>query len=129
MILIYNPRNLIKAENLQTENLSFNNNDILSLNNSDINFPINGTGVTHFRKNVNHVGNVDVTGNITIPGNLTVGGNFTFGNEESDTINFSKVDFEQDIVPNRTEDLLNLGSATKRWNDIHTAKLDIGDIQ
>ena len=121
-------RNLIKAENLQTENLSFNNNDISSLNNSDINFQPNGTGVTHFRKNVNHVGNVDVTGNITIPGNLTVGGNFTFGNEESDTINFSKVDFEQDIVPNRTEDLLNLGSATKRWNDIDTAKLDIGDI-
>lgn len=124
-----NSQNLIRAEQLHTDNLVFNNNDITSLSNSDINFQPHGTGVTHFKTNVNHVGDIDVSGNITIPGNLTVGGNFTFGNESSDTINFSKVDFEQDIVPRRTEDLLNLGSPSKVWNNVTAAKAKFGDIE
>jgi len=124
-----NSANLVRAEQLHTDNLVFNNNDITSLSNSDINFQPHGTGITHFRKNVNHIGDIDVTGNVTIPGNLSVGGNFVFGDEETDTINFSLVDFSQDIVPNRTEDNLNLGSPTKVWNNVTAAKAKFGDIE
>ena len=127
--IILNSPGIIHAETLKTENLQFDTRVISSMaNNDDIVFDPNQSGKVHFLKNTKVTGNVNATGNVTIPGNVTVGGNFDLGNQETDTVDFDFVRFTQDLVPNRTEDLLNLGSATKRWNDINSGMADIGDI-
>lgn len=119
----------IRAEELRTENLRFNDNLITSLSNSDIMFDPNGSGRTHFLKSVVQLGNMHANGNITISGNVSTGGTFNFGDEASDTLNFGSVDFSQDINPRRTEDLLNLGSPTKMWNNVTAGKAVFGDIE
>lgn len=119
----------IRAEELRTENLRFNDNLITSLSNSDITFDPNGSGRTHFLKSVAQLGNMHANGNITISGNVSTGGTFNFGDEASDTLNFGSVDFSQDITPRRTEDLLNLGSPTKMWNNVTAGKAVFGDIE
>ena len=122
----------IKIDNLKTtgvRKLQINNNDIMSFeNNDDIVFNPNQSGVTNFLKDTNVNGNVSATGNVVVPGNVTAGGNFDLGNQSTDTVDFDFVKFTQDLVPRRTEDLLSLGSATKRWNDINAGMLDVGDI-
>ena len=91
-------------------------------------FNPNQTGTTQFKKNTKVTGDASATGNVTVPGNVLVGGNFDIGDQATDTIDFDFVRFQQDLVPRRTDDLLNLGSATKKWNDINTGMADIGDI-
>tara|TARA_B100000886_G_scaffold79811_1_gene51816 strand:+ start:3643 stop:5100 length:1458 start_codon:yes stop_codon:yes gene_type:complete len=118
----------IKIDNLKTENLQVNGRQISSLGGFDIVFNPNQTGTTQFKKNTKVTGDASATGNVTVPGNVLVGGNFDIGDQATDTIDFDFVRFQQDLVPRRTEDLLNLGSATKKWNDINTGMADIGDI-
>ena len=119
----------IQAEELRTENLTFDGHTIGSLSNSDITFDPNGAGITNILKSVVQTGNMHADGNITIAGNVSTGGTFNFGDDASDTLNFGSVDFSQDVVPRRTEDLLNLGSATKMWNNVTAAKARFGDIE
>tara|TARA_X000001036_G_scaffold425221_1_gene451195 strand:- start:1354 stop:2814 length:1461 start_codon:yes stop_codon:yes gene_type:complete len=127
--IILNSPGIVHAETLKTENLQFDTRVISSMaNNDDIVFDPNQSGKVHFLKNTKVTGNVNATGNVVIPGNVTVGGNFDIGNQATDTVDFDFVRFQQDLVPNRTEDLLNLGSTTKRWNDINSGMADIGDI-
>lgn len=130
--IILNAVENIKIDRLQTtgvRNLEVNGNDIRTFqNNDDIVFDPNQSGKTHFLKNTKVTGNATATGNVTIPGNVTVGGNFDLGNQETDTVDFDFVKFTQDLVPRATTDLLNLGSATKKWNDINSGMADIGDI-
>ena len=121
--------NLIRAEELRTENLTFNNHAIGSLSNSDITFTPHGAGQTNFLKPVVQIGNLQVDTNITVAGDVSTGGTFNFGDGSGDTVSFGNVDFSQDIVPRRTEDLLNLGSATKMWNNVTTGKARFGDIE
>ena len=122
----------IKIDRLQTtgtQRIELNDNDIRAYqNNDDIVFNPNQSGKTHFKKNTKVSGNVNATGNVTVPGNVTVGGKFDLGDAETDTVDFDFVRFQQDLVPRATTDLLNLGSATKKWNDINTGMADIGDI-
>ena len=130
--IILNAVENIKIDRLQTtgvRNLEVNGNDIKTFqNNDDIVFDPNQSGKTHFLKNTRVTGNATATGNVTIPGNVTVGGNFDLGNQETDTVDFDFVKFTKDLVPRATTDLLNLGSATKKWNDINSGMADIGDI-
>tara|TARA_B100000683_G_scaffold96861_2_gene95667 strand:+ start:61008 stop:62465 length:1458 start_codon:yes stop_codon:yes gene_type:complete len=119
----------IKIDNLKTDNLQVNGRLISSLGGFDIVFDPNQTGTTQFKKNTTVTGNVSATGNVTVPGNVLVGGNFDIGDQATDTIDFDFVNFSQDLLPRRTEDLLNLGSATKTWKDINTGKGQIGDIE
>ena len=122
----------IKIDRLQTtgtQRIELNDNDIRAYqNNDDVVFNPNQSGKTHFKKNTKVSGNVNATGNVTVPGNVTVGGKFDLGDAETDTVDFDFVRFQQDLVPRATTDLLNLGSATKKWNDINTGLADIGDI-
>ena len=119
----------IKIDNLKTDNLQVNGRQISSLGGFDITFNPNQTGTTQFKKNTLVTGDVSATGNVTVPGNVLVGGNFDIGDQASDTIDFDFVNFSQDLLPRRTEDLLNLGSPTKTWKDINTGKAQIGDIE
>ena len=130
--IILNAVENIKIDRLQTtgtQRLELNDNDIRTYqNNDDIVFNPNQSGRTHFLKDTKVTGNATATGNVTIPGNVTVGGNFDLGNTATDTVDFDFVRFTQDLVPRATTDLLNLGSTTKRWNDINAGMADIGDI-
>ena len=113
---------------MHTEKLTFNDNYIGSLNNSNIVLDPNGAGVVNF-PSTKIQGNVSTTGNITIPGNITVGGTINFGDAPTDTLDFDFLDFTQDLVPHTTAGLHNLGSATNIWNNVNTGKAIIGDIE
>jgi|TARA_B110000438_G_scaffold113515_1_gene111317 hypothetical protein len=127
--IILNSQGIIKTDKLRTENLEFNDNTIGSLSNANIVLSPNGAGTVEFRTNTQVQGNINATGNITIPGNISVGGTINLGDQATDTIDFDFLDFTQDLVPNSTTGLHNLGSATKIWNNINTAKANIGDIE
>ena len=121
--IILNAVENIKIDRLQTtgtQRIEINDNDIRTYqNNDDIVFNPNQSGRTHFLKDTKVTGNATATGNVTIPGNVTVGGNFDLGNTATDTVDFDFVRFTQDLVPRATTDLLNLGSTTKRFNDLY----------
>ena len=127
-IILDSQDGIIHADELHTQKLTFNDNYIGSLANSNIVFDPNGAGVVNFPNTKIH-GNVDATGNITIPGNLSVGGTINLGDQPTDTIDFDFLDFTQDLVPNTTAGLHNLGSTTNIWNNINTGKAVIGDIE
>jgi len=118
----------IHADELHTEKLTFNDNYIGSLANSNIVFDPNGAGVINF-PSTTITGNVSTTGNITIPGNITVGGTMNFGDAPTDTLDFDFVSLTQDLKPNTTAGLHNLGSPTRMWNNVTTGKAVIGDIE
>ena len=127
--IILNSQGIIKTDKLRTENLEFNDNTIGSLSNANIVLSPNGAGTVEFRTNTQVQGNINATGNITIPGNISVGGTINLGDQATDTIDFDFLDFTQDLVPNTTQGLHNLGSATQIWNNVNTAKAIIGDIE
>jgi len=127
-IILDSQDGIIHADELGTDNLTFNDNYIGSKNNSNIVLDPNGTGIVNF-PTTKIQGNVDATGNITIPGNISVGGTINLGDEPTDTIDFDFLDFTQDLVPNTTAGLHSLGSTTNVWNNINTAKAVIGDIE
>ena len=127
--IILNSQGIVKANKVRTDNLELNDNTISSLSNSNIVLSPNGAGTVEFKTNTQVQGNINATGNITIPGNIIVGGTINFGDQATDTIDFDFLDFTQDLVPNTTQGLHNLGSATQIWNNVNTAKANIGDIE
>lgn len=118
----------IHADEMHTEKLTFNDNYIGSLNNSNIVFDPNGAGVVNF-PSTKIGGNVSTTGNITIPGNITVGGTMNFGDAPTDTLDFDFVSLTQDFKPHTTAGAHDLGSASKMWNNVTVGKARIGDIE
>ena len=126
--IILDSAGIVHADEMHTEKLTFNDNYIGSLNNSNIVLDPNGAGVVNF-PSTKIQGNVSTTGNITIPGNITVGGTINFGDAPTDTLDFDFLDFTQDLVPHTTAGLHNLGSATNIWNNVNTGKAIIGDIE
>ena len=127
-IILDSQDGIIHADELHTDNLTFNDNYIGSLANSNIELNPNGAGVVNFSTTkVN--GNVSATGNITIPGDISVGGTINLGDQPTDTLDFDFLDLSQDLVPHTTTGLHSLGSATRMWNNVNTAKAIIGDIE
>ncbi len=117
----------VHADEMHTEKLTFNDNYIGSLANSNIVFDPNGTGTVNF-VSTKVTGDVSATGNITIPGDITVGGTMNFGDAVTDTLDFDYVSFTQDLKP-QTTDVQNLGSANLKWNNVTVGKARIGDIE
>lgn len=79
--------------------------------------------------NIELVGNTNVTGNLDVTGNITLGGNITIGDQQVDTVNVV-ADFTSNLVP-QTDATYNLGSATKRWNNVYANTINadlVGDI-
>ena len=126
--IILDSAGTIHTDELHTNNLTFNDNYIGSLANSNIVLDPNGSGTVNFPSTTIH-GNVDATGNITIPGNITVGGTINLGDQPTDTIDFDFLDLTQDFVPHTTAGAYNLGSTTNVWDDVTTGRARIGDIE
>lgn len=74
-------------------------------------------------------GNTQIDGNLNVDGNITLGGNITIGDQQVDTVNVV-ADFTSNLVP-QTDLTYNLGSATKRWNNVYAGTINadlVGNI-
>ena len=76
---------------------------------------------------INLNGNVSVTGDLDVTGNVTIGGNIVIGDEASDTIQIV-AGIESDITPSQ-DATYNLGTASKRWNNLWINEINVDDIQ
>ena len=70
--------------------------------------------------------NTSITGNLDVTGNVTIGGDITIGDADTDGIQFTG-DIDSNLIPN-TNATFNLGTNTKRWNNIFANNLDLDNI-
>jgi hypothetical protein len=82
----------------------------------DITLSTSGTGSTGNFGAISGSG-LDITGNANIGGNLSVGGQLTIGDNTSDTINVV-ASLSSSLIP-QTDNVFDLGSATKSWRDLY----------
>ena len=68
-----------------------------------------------------------VTGDVDVTGNVTIGGNITIGDAETDAITVA-ADFESHLIPD-IDITYDLGSASKRWNNIYGNSLSTVVLQ
>ena len=68
--------------------------------------------------NTTETNSINVFGNIHTPGNITFDGTITLGNQYLDTVDFN-ASVTSSVVPDQT-DTYNLGTNTKRWNNLYT---------
>ena len=111
---------------LLTDNLRVNFNTFRSLSNSNINLTPNVTGTIEIYSDWNSDGNIHATGDITF------GGDLVLGDDDNDTVTFTS-DVNSNLMPD-VNDVSNLGTWSKRWNNIHTtdlnsASLDTGGLK
>ena len=119
---------VVALKTFEIDDLRFDTNVIsTTVSNANIDIIPNGTGEVDIQANTNITGNLDVTGNVTADGDITVGGNVQLGDEATDTINIV-AGITSDIKPAETAKY-NLGTAGKRWNNLHTASAYIDDIK
>jgi len=62
-------------------------------------------------------GRLEIAGDGDITGNLTLGGNIILGDADTDYVSFG-ADISSSLIPD-VSDSYNLGSDTKRWNDLY----------
>jgi len=108
----------IDASRIETGNFRISGNTIETLT-QDFNV-VSASDVINLQNNVNIAGNLDVTGNVTI------GGNITIGDENTDTIVII-AGVDSNIIPN-IDNSYNLGTTDKRWQNLYTYRLDVGDV-
>jgi hypothetical protein len=82
----------------------------------DITLSTSGTGSTGNFGAISGSG-LDITGNANIGGNLSVGGQLTIGDNTSDTVNVV-ASLSSSLIP-QTDNVFDLGSATKSWRDLY----------
>ena len=112
---------------LQTDNLTVNFNTFrTNQSNESIRLEPSGTGTVEIYSDWNITGDLHSTGNITFSGDLTL------GDDDSDTVTFTS-DVNSNLMPD-VNDVSNLGTLTKRWNNLHvtdlqSASLDTGSLK
>lgn len=100
------------ADNIRTDNISIDNNNIVTLqSNSNLELRPNGVGTVEIQSNTN------ITGNLTATGSITLDGNIIFGDSDTDNVTFL-ADINTDIIPDQNE-FYNLGSNLKRWETVY----------
>ena len=111
----------IVLSNLETTDFFASDNAIASKNNVDIELRPNGTGTLEVINNLRVYGDLHATGNITLDGTITFGDTLA-----QDTVTFD-ADINSNIVPTTT-DTYNLGSATKRWDNLYSLLINGEEI-
>jgi len=115
------PTPTVTMPQLTTDGLKFYNNNIVSTrSNEDIDVTVSGIGNIKLNKDTEVYGNLHATGNVTFDGDIV------FGSDNLDNVSFDAA-IASNIVPN-THNTFQLGSATKRWNNIFTQKINGVDI-
>jgi hypothetical protein len=107
----------IVLSNLETSDFKISDNTIETTGtDTDIVLEPNGTG------NVSITNNLRVYGDIYTPSNITLGGSLIFGDGNTDSVDFN-ADVSTDIIPDQSA-VYNLGSASKRWQNLYTTLLN-----
>jgi hypothetical protein len=106
-----------------TANLRIRSNVVENITlDSDINLAANGLGKVTFTTT-----KVDVNGNLHAAGDITLDGDIIFGSDDEDNVTFNS-DIASNIVPDQTI-TYNLGSNTKRWDDVYVNTLDLNSLE
>ena len=112
--IVYHSRALV-------DSLKFEGNTISTTDsNANIEFTPHGTGSVSVNSNLNVTGNIHATGNISADGNIVL------GDADTDTITFNG-EVASNIIPDAT-DTYNLGSASKRWNDVFVRNFNASNV-
>lgn len=73
------------------------------------------------------VSNLIVVSGFTLSGTYTLTGNtFTFGDQNTDTVDID-AEIVSDLLP-QVDNVYNLGSNIKNWDNVHTRQFEVGDI-
>jgi hypothetical protein len=112
-------RLILKSGSIEIGDIRISDNTITTLS-SDFNF-VSSSG------EINLLENTFLNGNIGITGNFQTDGTISFGNQSSDTITFN-TELEQNLDP-KNNNLYNIGSDLKRWQDIWSVSLAVTDIK
>ena len=112
--IIYHSRALVDDLKFEGDTIS------TTASNADLNFRPNGTGAINVNSNLNVTGNIHATGNISADGDIVL------GDADTDTITFNG-EIASDIIPDVT-DTYNLGSASKRWNDVFVRNFNASNV-
>ena len=100
----------------QIDSIDIENNTIsTNTTNENLEFAPNGTGTVEIFADTNVYGNIVATGSITADGNITI------GDADTDDITIN-AEVASNIIPDASA-TYNLGSATKRWNQVFTNTL------
>ncbi len=106
---------------LVTDNLTVNFNTFRSnQSNETISLEPSGSGTVEMYADWNSTGNIHATGNITFSGDLVL------GDDDTDSVIFQS-DVNSHILPD-VNDVSELGSSSKYWNNLHAATLNSGSI-
>lgn len=109
----------IDAERITLPNFTISGNTIKS--------DINEVNITAADGNINFLTNTNISSDLAIAGNITIDGTLiNLGNQVTDTLDF-EMEFTSDIIP-ATDNLYNLGSNSKNWDNVYTRQFDVGDI-
>ena len=88
---------------------------------------INQVDIASASGTINFLTNTNISVDLSVTGDLTVGGSLiNLGNQVTDTIDF-EMEFTSDIIP-ATDNLYNLGSNSKNWDNVYTRQFNVGDI-
>ena len=115
------PDGILYNNFLEVDDLIISGNSIRATD-SNQNFEIvtSGTGI------VEVYGNTRVNGNIHATGNIRADGNITIGDADTDSITIN-ADITSNLTPD-VSDTYNLGSPTKRWDNIYANNLTVDNL-
>ena len=113
--------NVVYHSRALVDSLKFEGNKISTTDsNANLEFTPNGSGSVNVNSNLNVTGNIHATGNISADGDIIL------GDADTDTITFNG-EIASDIIPDATN-TYNLGSATKRWNEVYVRNFNASNI-
>jgi hypothetical protein len=107
---------VVYQNKLKIDDIEIQDNEIRSINESNIEFRPDSNAVVEIFADTNVYGNIFISGNITTEGDIFIG-----DNRLEDTIIFN-AKFDSDLIPTITNEF-DLGSTTKIWKSIYVNTL------
>jgi phage protein U len=112
--VVYQKKIIVDQLDIENSQISAN------IDNTDITITPTGTGKLKVFSDMLVNGNIHATGNITADGSITI------GDSDTDNISFN-ADIASNIIPD-TDITYDLGSAVKRWHQLHTEEIYTEDL-